>query len=255
MKFIRKLICLFLILGILLNLLSCNKSKENQLKNIDLNLKSNSKIFCPIGDDSDINKNITINIADRTNEEIIKGLITTLFERYKVVEDITTTIEDYKIYKIDTVLEINEGAVFGVIYSVRNSKFKGKWYVNNTDWSQAMNLYCSYINDGDKYTLNIIGDRPIYYNNPDNKLKSKEIAKILFEKDYLYPRIFDEDYGKGTSYNIEEVIQLNDDSTAFSIKYSVQGRPWVFTDEENKIAYGDRKLIKHGDFYQIVGSW
>ena len=180
-------------LGIFFLLTSCgiNSSKTND-NIVDLKLKSDNR-SSPLCDNIDINKNISVNKGSMDNDEIIKALMTTIFDRYKNLNDPNVAIENYTIKKIDTVLKTKKGSVFGVLYSVKGNTIRTRWDANEQSdrWTTTQKIYCSYYEQGDEYVLNIISVNPLYYKGSNDKLNTEEIAKKLFENFYLSPRLYD----------------------------------------------------------------
>lgn len=278
-KFIYKGVA---ILGVFLLLTGCstktnnNEVKEKQISNNDtvsnsdevqLNLKSKSRSCSPLCDNTDINKNISVNKGNMANNEVINSLMTILFDRYKVLNDSSVAIEDYTIKKINTVLETKKGSVFGVLYSVKGNTSRTKWDANEQSdkWTTTKQLYCSYYEQGDEYVLNIIGENPLYYKGNEDKLNTEEIAKKLFEDLYLAPRLFDGNKSSRLlSYSIDKVESyVPGDNTEhrllFNIEYSIQGIKgncsWICADEEGKGSLSSNwELISIGDFYEIEGA-
>lgn len=215
-------------------------------------------------DDIDINKNIAVSKGNMNKDEVINALMATLFDRYKGRNDPKVAIQDYKIKKINMVLETEKGSVFGVLYSVKGNTIRTRWDPNEQSdmWTITQKIYCSYYEQGDEYVLNIIGENPLYYKGSKDKLNTEEIAKKLFEDDYLSPRLLDGDKSsKLLSYSIDKVEPLKTlDNTkdVFRIDYSIQGVKgvctWIFADEEGKgSGTTDRRLISIGDFYELEG--
>ncbi len=267
------------ILSVFLLLTGCSSKtnnkevKEKQVSNndifsnankveVDLKLKSSSR--SPLCDNMDINKNISINKGNSTNDEVIHSFMAILFDRYKGLNDSSVAIEDYTIKKIDTVLETNKGSVFGVLYSVKGNTTSTRWDTNEQSdrWTTTQQIYCSYYEQGDEYILNIIGGNPLYYKGNEDKLNTEEIAKKLFENLYLAPRLFDGNKSSRLlSYSIDKVESyMPGDNTKhrllFNIDYSIQGIKgecsWICADEEGKGSLNSNwELISIGDFYEI----
>lgn len=187
------------ILGVFLLLTGCssktnnNEVKEKQASNndtfsnaneVELDLKLKSSSHSPLGDNIDINKNISVNKGSMTNDEVINSLMAILFNRYRGLNDSSVAIEDYTIKKIDTVLETKKDSVFGVLYSVKGNTTRTRWDANEQSdrWTTTQGICCSYYEQGDEYVLNIIGGGPLYYKGNEDKLNTEEIAKKLFEK-------------------------------------------------------------------------
>jgi hypothetical protein len=232
----------------------------NSNSDVDLKLKSSGYFTIPLCDDNDINKDITVNKDNKACDEIIRELMTSLFERYKGLSNVDTGIKNYKLKKTDIVLQTNEGCVFGVIFSVQGGATRTRWDTNEqTDgWTPTKTLYCSYYEQDGKYVLNIIGENPLYYNG-DHK-SHEEIAKILFEKQCLIPATLDDknEY-KLLSYSIDKVERMQNESKnlSFLISYSIQtvkgeGGAWAIVLSDGS-GSGDRmvRLIPNGNFYEI----
>lgn len=256
------------ILGVFFLLTGCSlSSSKNNNDQVDLKLKSSSRFLSPLCDDIEINKSISVNKGNIANDEVIKTLMTTLFNRYKGLNDSSLSIEDYKIKKIDMVLETKKGSVFGVIYSVKGNATRTRWKGNEQSdkWTTTKQIYCSYYEQGDEYVLNIIGENPLYYKGNEDKLSTSEIAKKLFENRYLRLRLFDDNNNsKLLSYSIDKVeTYVPGDNTKhrllFNIDYSIQGvkgeSTWICADEEGRGSLSANwELISIGDFYEIEGA-
>jgi hypothetical protein len=256
------------ILGVSLLLTSCGISSSKTDNNeVDLKLKSSpSNPFSPLYDDIDINKNISVNKGNMDNDEVIKALMTTIFDRYKDSNDPNVAIEDYVIKKIDVVLETKKGSVFEVLYSVKGNTTRTRWDVNEQSdrWTTTHGICCSYYENenADEYVLNIIGVGPLYYKGNEDKLNTEEIAKKLFEKCYLEPRLFDGDKSSRLlSYSIDKVEHYAPGDNMkhrllFNIDYSIQGIKgecsWICADEDGKGSLNSNwELTSIGDFYEI----
>lgn len=102
-KYIYRLISIlcvfFLLTGCSANSLQANNPE------LDLKIKSSDRFSSPLCDEIDINKSISVNKGNIKNYEVIKALMTTLFNGYKELNDSSVKIEDYFIKKIDIVLE------------------------------------------------------------------------------------------------------------------------------------------------------
>lgn len=261
------------VLGIFFLLTGCNiRNSKTDNNEVDLRIKSTmstSTKSSPLYDDIEINKNISVHKGDMNNDEIIRALMVTIFDRYKDSNDINVAIEDYEIKKIDTVLQSKKGSVFEVLYSLKGKNTRTRWDANEQSdrWTTTQGICCSYYEseNKDEYLLNIIGRSPLYYKGNEDKLNTKEIAKKLFEDSYLAPRLLDGDKSSRLlSYSIDKVEQyVTVDNTKqrllFNINYSVQGVAgkcsWICADEEGKGSLNANwELISIGDFYAIQGA-
>lgn len=243
------------------NLSSITNSSSSSDSSLDsvLKLKSSGHFTIPLCDDNDINKGIVISKDNKACDEVIRELMTSLFERYKGLSNVETGIKDYKLKKTDIVLQTNEGCVFGVLFSVQGGATRTRWDANEQDdgWTPTKIIYCSYYEHGGKYVLNIIGQNPFYYNG--NHKSMEEIAKILFEKQYLLPRTLDDkNETKLLSYNIDKVSPQSDnkDNLGFLLSYSIQGVKgeccWSIVQSDGSGSGAlEKRLIPHGDFYEI----
>lgn len=254
------------IVGVLLLLIGCGISKSETINNeVDLKLKlSPSTSISPLYDDTDINKDISVNKGNMNNNEIIKELMATIFDRYKDSNDSSVAIEDYAIKKIDMVLETKKGSVFRVLYSVKGNTTRTRWDANEQSdrWTTTQGISCSFYENVDQYVLNIIGGGPLYYKGNEDKLNTEEIAKKLFEECYLEPHLLDGDKSSRLlSYNIDKVEQYMPGDNMkhrllFNIDYSIQGAKgecsWICADEDGKGSLNSNwELISIGDFYEI----
>lgn len=269
MKTINFIYRVISILGVSIFLIGCGISGSKTNNNeVDLKLKSSlSNPFSPLYDDSDINKNISVNKGNMNNDEVIRALMATIFDRYKESNDPSVAIEDYAIKKIDVVLETKKGSVFGVLYSVKGNTTRTRWDANEQSdrWTTTQGISCSYYENEDEYVLNIIGGGPLYYKGNEDKLNAEEIAKKLFEKCYLEPRLFDGDKSSRLlSYSIDKVENYVPGDNMkhrllFNIDYSIQGikgeSSWICVDEEGRGSLSSNwELISIGDFYKIEGA-
>lgn len=268
MKTIKYIYRVMSILSILFLLTGCStNSLQANNAELDLKLKSSDRFFSPLCDDIDINKSISVNKGNINNDEVIKALMTTLFDRYTELNDSSVKIEEYLIKKIDMVLETKKGSVFGVLYSVKGTVTRTRWDLNEQSdkWTTTQKIYCSYFEQGDKYILNIIGENPLYYKGNEDKLSTEEIAKKLFE-DCLEPAKFNDNKRSRLllSYRVDKVEPyVPGDNTKhrllFNIDYSVQGvkgeSSFISADEEGRGSLNSNwELISIGDFYEIKGA-
>ena len=250
------------ILGVFLLLTGCGFKIINNEDEVNLKLKSSG--LSPLCDNMDINKNISLNKGNMTNDEVINSLMVILFNRYKEVNDSSIAIKDYNLKKIYTVLENKKGSVFGVSYSVKGNVTRTRWDSNEQAdrWTTTHQIYCSYYEQGNEYVLNIIGEKPLFYKGNEDKLNTEEIAKKLFEDIYLSPRLLDGNKSSRLlSYSIDKVepyvpVDNSKHRLLFSIDYSIQGikgeSSWICADENGKGSLNSNwELISIGDFYEI----
>lgn len=234
-------------------------SSADPSSDLDLKLKSSGHFTIPLCDDNDINKSITINKDNKTCDEVVRELMTALFESYKGLSNTDAGIKDYKLKKMDIVLQTNKGCVFGLLFTVQGGASRTRWDVNDQadEWTPTKRIYCSYYEQDGKYVLHIIGENPLYYNG--NHKSTEEIAKILFEKQYLLPRTLDDKNNtKLLSYTIDKVTPMSDnkDNLGFLLSYSIQGVKgecsWSIVQSDGKGSGTlQRRLLPNGDFYEI----
>ena len=229
----------------------------------DLKIKSDSGFTSPLGHKDEVNNDIYVVRGAMTNGEVIKKLMSMLFDSYTGLTDPERSIEDYVIKNTDIVLETKKGSVFGILYSVKVKSTASRWgYYEEPDrWTNTKRIYCSFYEQDDRYVLNIIGENPLYYKKSGDKLSTTDIAEMLFEKEYLFPRLFDDDKSsKLLSYNIDNIDSRSNKNgdMLFHISYSIQGVKgkcsWIFADESGKGSGTMNRMLKQTDnFYELKG--
>lgn len=221
----------------------------------------------PVFDNSETNESVSIKDTEKSSEEIARMLVENLLDSYSNIKVKNDKIDEYKIHRIKIIKEVENGAVFSALYSVKVSATDSRWSSGNLQsdmWEVGKRLYCSYYTENGQFVLNIIGPNAIAYYEPTHKPNDIEIASNLFVENYLEPNFLHEksDGSRLLQYRVNQVTRAPNNNDLFHLVYSVQGIEgktyWdAGSGERGENGWMNQKLIslkiqRYGDFYEGI---
>ena len=231
-------------------------------------LLSHYPYYEPVFDNSETNKSVSIQDSEKSSEEIARRFMENLLDNYSKTKVHSEKIDEYKIHRIKIIKEVDDGAVFSALYSVKVSTTDSRWSFGNLQqsdmWVVGKRLYCSYYKENSQFVLNIIGPNAIAYYEPTNKLKDIEIASNLFVENYLEQNFLPEksDGSRLLQYRVNQVTRAPNQNNLFHLVYSVQGiegkTNWdAGSGERGENGWMNEKLLslkiqRYGDFYEGI---
>jgi hypothetical protein len=231
-------------------------------------LLSHYPYYEPIFDDSETNNGVAIQDIEKSSDEIARALVEKQLDSYSNTKIKNEKIDEYKIHIIKIIKEVENGAVFSALYSVKVNASDSRWSsgaLKHLDmWEVGKRIYASYYKENGQFVLNIIGPNAITYYESAQKPNDSEIATNLFVENYLEPNFLPEksDGSRLLQYKINHVNSSQNDDYLFHFVYSVQGvegkTNWgAGSGEIGENGWMNQKSIslkiqRYGDFYEGI---